>query len=293
MTRQELAKLITKLESSREDLFEEGLFELEKFAKKTPSALRIGICGSPGAGKSSLIECLGLELLKRGKKLAILAIDPTSPVTGGSILGDKTRMPQLAVRDDVFIRPSPSKMAIGGIAEATDDVALALEAAGFNLILFETVGIGQAEYSVADVVDIIVYVHLPQSGDELQGSKKGILELSDAVCIHKADLNETAANLAKSELERAFHFGLSDNYASTKFFLTSAVTEIGIKDLAEFLCVERDFTEKRKAREKTKWEKLWRKEVLRHFSKNSKFQSLLQDCDSALKTRRAINDFLK
>ena len=292
MTRAELAKLITKLESSRDDLFEQGLKELEEFHNLKP-ALRIGICGSPGAGKSSLIEVLGLELLKKGKKLAVLAVDPTSPVTGGSILGDKTRMEKLTARDDVFIRPSPSKKSIGGIAEATDHVAMALEAAAYDSILVETVGVGQAEYSIADVVDMVVYIHLPNSGDELQGSKKGILEICDAICIHKADLNETAAKVAKSELESAFHFGLSENYATTRLFLTSSVTNLGIKELCDFICADRNFEKRRIERKNKRIEKFWQREVLNFYKHNDEFKKIIEKHDvSFLTLRKSIMEFL-
>ena len=151
------------------------------------SAIRVGITGPPGVGKSTFIEALGLYLVDQGKRVAVLAVDPSSPVTGGSILGDKTRMERLTVRPEAFIRPSPSSGSLGGVAHRTREVMLLCEAAGYDVVLIETVGIGQSEVSVASMVDFFLVMLLPAGGDELQGIKKGVVELADALVVNKAD----------------------------------------------------------------------------------------------------------
>ena len=147
----------------------------------------MGITGPPGVGKSTLIEALGLHLIEQGKRVAVLAVDPSSPVTGGSILGDKTRMERLAVRPEAFIRPSPSSGSLGGVADRTREVMLLCEAAGYDVVLIETVGIGQSEVAVSSMVDFFLVMLLPAGGDELQGIKKGVVELADALVVNKAD----------------------------------------------------------------------------------------------------------
>ena len=158
-------------------------------------SVRIGISGSPGVGKSTFIEAFGLHLVEQGRRVAVLAVDPSSPVAGGSILGDKTRMQELSRSEQAFIRPSPASGALGGVAQKTRETMLLCEAAGHDVILVETVGVGQSEYEVAGMVDFFLVLVLPNAGDELQGIKKGIVELADALVINKAD--GESVNLAK------------------------------------------------------------------------------------------------
>ncbi len=186
-TRAELARAITLVESTRADHQEEAQKLITKILPQTGKSLRIGITGVPGVGKSTFIESFGLHLIEQGHKVAVLAIDPSSVKTGGSILGDKTRMAALAQHEAAFIRPSPTAGSLGGVARRTREAMLLCEAAGYDIIIIETVGVGQSEIEVADMVDMFMLLLLPASGDELQGIKKGIVELSDLVVVNKAD----------------------------------------------------------------------------------------------------------
>jgi len=190
--RRALAKAITLLESTRTDRASLGEEILEAVVSETGNAIRVGITGPPGVGKSTFIEALGLHLIERGHRVAVLAVDPSSPVTGGSILGDKTRMEQLSQNEHAFIRPSPSGGALGGVAHRTREVMLLCEAAGFDVVLVETVGIGQSEISVRSMVDLFALLLQPGAGDQLQGIKKGVLELADALVVNKADGEQKA-----------------------------------------------------------------------------------------------------
>ncbi|MGZ3789050.1 MAG: methylmalonyl Co-A mutase-associated GTPase MeaB [Bacteriovorax sp.] len=185
--RRSLAKAITLIESSRPEDNIEAQKLLEKILPHSGKSIRLGITGVPGVGKSTFIDSFGQYLIDRGHKVAVLAIDPSSPISGGSILGDKTRMENLSQNEKAFIRPSPSLGFLGGVAQKTRESILLCEAAGFDYVLIETVGVGQSEFDVADMVDFFLILMLPNAGDELQGIKKGILELADAVIINKAD----------------------------------------------------------------------------------------------------------
>jgi LAO/AO transport system kinase len=191
--RRALARTITWLESTRPDLAARGQAVLERIAPLAGGATRVGITGPPGVGKSSFIETLGRFLIARGHRVAVLAVDPSSPVTGGSILGDKTRMERLAREEAAFIRPSPSGGSLGGVAARTREALLVCEAAGFDVVLVETIGIGQSEVAVASMVDFFLVLLQPGAGDELQGIKKGVLELADGLVVNKADGEQTAA----------------------------------------------------------------------------------------------------
>jgi len=199
--RRAIARTITLLESTREDLAALGQEILEALVPRTGGAVRIGITGPPGVGKSTFIEALGMFLLERGHRVAVLAVDPSSPVTGGSILGDKTRMERLAQEERAYIRPSPSGGSLGGVAHRTREAMLVCEAAGYDVILVETVGIGQSEVAVRSMVDFFLVLLQPGAGDELQGIKKGALELADALVVNKAD----GSNLAAAERTQAEH----------------------------------------------------------------------------------------
>jgi LAO/AO transport system kinase len=199
--RRALARTITLLESTRADLAARGQAVLEALVPHTGRAVRVGISGPPGVGKSTFIEALGLHLVARGHRVAVLAVDPSSPVTGGSILGDKTRMERLAREEAAYIRPSPSGGSLGGVAQRTREALLVCEAAGFDVVLVETVGIGQSEVAVASMVDCFLVLVQPGAGDSLQGIKKGVLELADALVVNKADGDQAAA----AERARAAH----------------------------------------------------------------------------------------
>jgi len=187
--RRALARAITLIESAREDHRALAQALLEQLLPDTGQAVRIGISGSPGVGKSTFIEAFGLYLAGIGKHLAVLAVDPSSALSGGSILGDKTRMERLAREPGVFIRPSPAAGITGGVARRTREAMLACEAAGFDVVLIETVGVGQSEAAVADLVDLFALLVQPGGGDDLQGIKRGVMELADLVIVTKADGN--------------------------------------------------------------------------------------------------------
>lgn len=201
-----LAKAITLVESTRrEDQLLAGEL-LEGLLSYTGKSMRLGITGAPGAGKSTFIEAFGKTLIDTGRKIAVLTIDPTSPRTQGSILGDKTRMPDLARNACAFIRPSPSGAALGGVAARTRETILLCEAAGFDTVIVETVGTGQSEISIKSMTDFFLLLMLPGSGDELQGIKKGIVEMADSIVITKADgNNEKAAGIAQADFQHALH----------------------------------------------------------------------------------------
>ncbi len=201
--RRALAKAITLAESTREDHQRRAQTVLHTLLPQTGKAVRVGISGVPGVGKSTFIEALGLHLITQGKRVAVLAVDPSSTITGGSILGDKTRMEKLCQREEAFIRPSPSAGALGGVADKTREAMLLCEAAGFDVIIVETVGVGQSETTVAGMTDSFVLLQLPNAGDDLQAIKKGIVELADIIVYNKADIDPRAAEVAVGQMRSA------------------------------------------------------------------------------------------
>lgn len=203
--RRSLAKTITLIESTLAEHQERAQRVIASLLPHTGRAIRVGISGVPGAGKSTFIEALGIWLIDHGHKLAVLAVDPSSSVSGGSILGDKTRMEFLCQREEAFIRPSPSSGSLGGVAEKTREAMLACEASGYDVILVETVGVGQSETTVAGMVDMFVLVQLPNAGDDLQAIKKGIVEIADLVAINKVDIDPQSAAVAKAQWNQALH----------------------------------------------------------------------------------------
>ena len=210
--RRAIAKAITLLESTRADHRAQGDELLTALLPHTSKSLRIGISGVPGVGKSTFIESLGVHLIERGHRVAVLAIDPSSTVSGGSILGDKTRMERLSTLERAYIRPSPSSGTLGGVAEKTREAMLVCEAAGYDVVLIETVGVGQSETAVSGMADMFVLLQLPNAGDDLQAIKKGVMELADLVVINKADIDPAAATRARAQIQSALRlFGFHGN----------------------------------------------------------------------------------
>jgi LAO/AO transport system kinase len=204
--RRALAKTITLLESTRADHRTRADALLNALLPHSGRAFRLGISGVPGVGKSTFIEALGLFLVERGHRVAVLAVDPSSSVSGGSILGDKTRMERLSVDERAYIRPSPASGTLGGVAEKTRESLLVCEAAGYDVVIVETVGVGQSETAVAGMTDLFVLLQLPNAGDDLQAIKKGVMEIADLVVINKADLDEAAATRARAQITSALRY---------------------------------------------------------------------------------------
>ncbi len=235
--RRMIAKAITLAESTLKDHKNLAFKVMEKILPHTGTSIRLGITGVPGVGKSTFIENLGVALVDNGHKVAVLAVDPTSRRSGGSILGDKTRMEKLAAHENAFIRPSPAGETLGGVAAKTREIMLICEAAGFDVILVETVGVGQSETSVSSMVDFFLVLMLAGAGDELQGIKKGVLELADAIAINKADgENLNAVKRAKGDLEIAMHLIQPESPTwSTPVLTCSSVIADGTKDVWEIV----------------------------------------------------------
>lgn len=231
--RRALARAITLIESTRPDhrhLAEDVLHQLLPY---TGTSVRVGFTGVPGAGKSTFIEAFGLHVIEQGHRLAVLAVDPSSPRSGGSILGDKTRMEELSRDERAFIRPSPSGCTLGGVARRTREAMLVCEAAGFDVIVVETVGVGQSETAVAEMVDMFLLLLVPGGGDELQGIKKGIVELADAIIVNKADGDlAAAAQRAARDYRNALHLLAPATEGWTVPVLTcSALERQGVADV--------------------------------------------------------------
>jgi LAO/AO transport system kinase len=255
--RRALAKAITLVESHRRDDREMAEKLLKEILPNSGNSLRIGISGIPGVGKSSFIEVLGLELIKAGHKVAVLAVDPSSPISGGSILGDKTRMEELSQNKNAFIRPSPTTGSLGGVAAKTRESIFLCEAAGYDIVLIETVGVGQSEYQVSSMVDLFMVLMVPNAGDELQGIKKGIIELADLLIINKADGDtKILAENAKTTYQNALHIIKKERFWSPQVLTCSSLEKKGFEEIQEAL---------------TSFHKESKKS--NHFSKNRSLQS--------------------
>lgn len=252
LRRRAIAKAITLLESTLPSDREQADALLARLMPHSGRSFRLGLSGTPGVGKSTLIEALGLYLIDQGLTVAVLTIDPSSTVSGGSILGDKTRMEKLSVHEQAFIRPSPSGGNLGGVAEKTREAMLVLEAAGFDVVVVETVGVGQSEIAVAGMTDLFVLMQLPNSGDELQAIKKGVMELADLVLINKADLDPDAASRARAQITSALQLlGRHGNPNRAeqdpdvwrpRVLQLSALSGLGLQELWE---AAKDFRERR------------------------------------------------
>jgi len=232
------SRAITLIESSNPEHYEDASKLLETILPHTGKSIRIGISGVPGVGKSTFIEAFGQLLTAKGHKVAVLAVDPSSQLTGGSILGDKTRMEDLSRDKNAFIRPSPAGSTLGGVAKKTRETMLLCEAAGYDVVLVETVGVGQSEITVASMVDFFMLLQLANAGDELQGIKKGVMEIADAIIINKAEgENRQRAELAKGQYQNALHIlrPKSKNW-TVPVNLCSALHNEGIEDIWDIIC---------------------------------------------------------
>jgi len=227
-----LAKAITLVESARPQDRVQATQLINDILPYTGKSIRLGISGVPGVGKSTFIESFGLNLVGQKRKLAVLAVDPSSPLAGGSILGDKTRMEDLSRHPDAFIRPSPSAGALGGVAQTTRETMLLCEAAGFDTVIVETVGVGQSEYDVAHMVDFFLVLMMPNAGDDLQGIKRGIMELVDALVINKADGDSVSlAKQSRQHYRNGFHLLRTDQGWQPEVHCCSALKNTGIVEL--------------------------------------------------------------
>lgn len=290
-----LGRAITLVESKRADHEDQAQQLLLNIMPATGKALRIGITGVPGVGKSTTIDTFGSNLTKAGHKVAVLAVDPTSQRSGGSILGDKTRMSALAGDQNAFIRPSPTGTTLGGVTRRTRETMLLCEAAGFDIIIVETVGIGQSETAVADMVDFFLVLMLPGAGDELQGIKKGVLEIADMIAVNKADGDNAArANAAASEYRAAFNIltPQSPNWAPPVITI-SGLQNQGLDSLwseiqrhREVLSGTGEFEERRKS-QRVRW--MWamlEERVMARFQQNPAIRAQLPDLETEVSQGR-------
>jgi len=259
---------------------------VEKCLPYANTSIRIGITGVPGVGKSTFIEALGTLLIKQGHKVAVLAVDPSSSVSHGSILGDKTRMESLVQSEHVYIRPSPSGNSLGGVAQKTRESIVLCEAAGYDIIIIETVGVGQSETAVHSMVDFFLLLKLAGAGDELQGIKRGIIEMADAIVINKADGdNQKRAREAKNQFRKALHlYPLAENNWSPEVLTCSALENVGIEEIWELIkkyqqnTTASGFFEKNRQQQNKFWLLQTIEEQLKSsFYTHSKIKDILQD----------------
>lgn len=292
-----LARAITLVESARADHRVEAEALLQALLPKTGGAVRLGITGVPGVGKSTLIDQFGVNLIAAGHKVAVLAVDPTSTRTGGSILGDKTRMGRLAADERAFIRPSPSGKTLGGVARRTREAMLVCEAAGFDVVIVETVGIGQSETTVAGMVDFFLVLALPGAGDELQGIKKGVIEIADMIAVNKADGGtEKSAMQAAADLRAALHILTPQSGAWRPPVQTvSAMNDFGLDLLWGEILRHRDIMKKtglfepKRQHQLVDWFKsLVEERVLERFFSDPPVKDALPDLEAAVREGRMV-----
>ena len=292
--RRALAKAITLVESRLDTHREQAQDILEQVLPHSGNSIRIGITGVPGVGKSTFIEAFGLYLIEQGKRVAVLAVDPSSPIAGGSILGDKTRMEELSRREEAYIRPSPSEGTLGGVAQKTRETMLLCEAAGYDVILVETVGVGQSEYQVAGMVDFFMVLMLPGGGDELQGIKKGIMELADALVINKADGDsEKLANLARQQYTSAMNLLRHTSFWTPRVMTCSALKQINIDavwgmivDYWSMAREENAFDNKRAQQNRDWMHQLVNEMLLLKLSQNPEVKQMLPELEEGVEKQR-------
>ncbi|SDI39414.1 LAO/AO transport system kinase [Rhodococcus triatomae] len=287
-----LARAITLVESTRTDHRDAAQQLLLKLLPEAGGALRVGITGVPGVGKSTFIDALGMYLIEKGHRVAVLAVDPSSTRTGGSILGDKTRMSRLAAERSAYIRPSPTSGTLGGVAKATRETIVLLEAAGFDVILVETVGVGQSEVTVANMVDCFCFLTLARTGDQLQGIKKGVLELADLVAVNKADgKHEREAKGAARELAGALHMIHPHDAIWTPPVITmSGLEGVGLDTFWDTVLRHRDVLtdagrfEENRRRQQVNW--TWtmvNEQLLRRLSGNERVRAIRDDVEQRVR----------
>ena len=279
-----LAKAITLIESNAEKHFLQGQELIQKLLPYSGNSIRIGITGVPGAGKSTFIESFGLYLIEQGHKVAVLAIDPSSTISKGSILGDKTRMETLSRNPNSFIRPSPSAGILGGVARKTRETIILCEAAGYDIVLIETVGVGQSETTVRSMVDFFLLMQIAGAGDELQGIKRGILELADLIVFNKTDGdNIQRTEIAKQELQNVLHYMRNATEGwQTNVVTCSAINKTGLDEIwhsiSEFYTKTKQngIFAKRRAQQNTQWfENLITEAVLHRFYQKEEVKTLI------------------
>ncbi len=271
-----LAKAITLIESKKNEHKDAASNLLEELTPHSGKSIRIGISGVPGVGKSTFIEAFGLFLISQGHRVSVLAVDPSSPISGGSILGDKTRMEKLSQNENAYIRPTPTDGSLGGVSKRTKEAIILCESAGFDITLVETVGVGQSEYEVSNMVDFFLVLMVPSAGDELQGIKKGIIEISDLLVINKADgdlLN--LAKISQQGYENALHIMSKKSEWVTKVLTCSALHSEGMeeiwKSIKEFQGIQKKnklWDEKRKQQNLKWFESLLTENLLQHIQSN-------------------------
>ena len=286
-----LARAITLVESARPSHRALAQTLLQRLLPRTGKAIRLGLSGVPGVGKSTFVEALGLKLLAAGHRVAVLAVDPSSTVTGGSILGDKTRMPRLALEESAFIRPSPTGGHLGGVARTTRESILLCEAAGFDVVIVETVGVGQSETVVADMVDCYLVLMLPGAGDELQGIKKGVLEIADLIAVNKADgATLEAAREARAAYARALSILQPAHGWRAPALTCSAATSEGLDELWETVrahrrqAIESGEHLARRERQAVRW--LWSSvegRLLDDFRERAGMAARIAECERAVR----------
>ncbi len=285
--RRALAKSITLIESQRNDDRSSAQQLLQQILPHTGKSIRVGITGIPGVGKSTFIESFGMHLISLGMRVAVLAVDPSSPISGGSILGDKTRMELLSRDPHAFIRPSPSQGSLGGVAQKTRETMLLCEAAGYDVIIVETVGVGQSEYEVAAMVDFFMVLMLPNAGDELQGIKKGIMELADALVVNKVDGDSiNLANITQTHYQSALHLMAQNSFWSPPVLKCSSLKREGIDavwqmiaDYAEQAKQNAYFDDKRQRQNREWMQKLIQELLHQKMHANAEIKALLPELE--------------
>ena len=283
-----LSRGITLIESSLPDHHDLALTLLDECFADRKSSFRLGITGVPGVGKSTFIDALGMHLLDEGHRVAVLAVDPTSNQSGGSILGDKTRMEKLVGKDEAFIRPSPARNSLGGVERTTAKSIILCEAAGYDMVLVETVGVGQSETTVSTMVDFFLLLMLPSAGDELQGIKRGIMELADGIFVNKAELNPKSALKSVRDYKAALHLmnprtdGWSPFVSSGSALEKSSVVDLwnSVLEFKNDILTKERFDEHRMSQHSTWFRQMISDDLIRHFTGSAEFAQMAREMES-------------